>query len=733
MDIKWKNNIKLLCLVVLLSFGLNGTMTGYHLITQQNQFMKTSYFQTFQFEQQLQEFVEYLSLFELSDMTKKAIHVSDEEIYEHRYRFGNLVEQVENIRQQYEARIQQAIAEGKEEVGNALIVERDMKIEDITKNFQSDEHVRQKIVKEKEQKIDDFVKELERYKPRYIRYVDMFTYYFVDQEAGYVYTNLSIGENETVDDLLNDKTMQFMRSYPSVVPADFYHRYLFGQDIQSVLVQGQKLLFSGYVGVPTSLPETSEIMVNKKNFEETKRKIWIFCVVSIIALLCSAFILRKQSIADISVERFTPYYNRLPIDIRAITFLITSFIFLNLITSNQVFSYFHNVFLLGDVVRFSFIAAFFLTVSFIQGKLLYEAWKEKPSYNNTFMYASYCYLRGLFHHLFSKRGIFWKFLILSMLVGGGVAFVILVSIVKHKFLPFALLLLGGIIIVVFLYIIIQMAYFNRIVSQVDDLVKGTVQQELPVKGSGVLGNLASNINTLKQGVQASKREVVKSERLKTELITNVSHDLRTPLTSIITYTELLKQAQLPIDERQSYVEIIDRKSKRLKVLIDDLFEVSKMASGNIELEKTKVDIVQLLQQALAEHNETMSASTLQFRITKPDNPIHVVVDGKKLWRVFDNLIGNILKYSLENTRVYISLVQEQNDVVITFKNVSKFELGRNSEELFERFKRGDISRQTEGSGLGLAIAKSIVDLHEGELDIELDGDLFKVTLKLSIV
>lgn len=110
-----------------------------------------------------------------------------------------------------------------------------------------------------------------------------------------------------------------------------------------------------------------------------------------------------------------------------------------------------------------------------------------------------------------------------------------------------------------------------------------------------------------------------------------------------------------------------------------------------------------------------------------------MVDGKKLWRVFDNLIGNILKYSLENTRVYISLVQEQNDVVITFKNVSKFELGRNSEELFERFKRGDISRQTEGSGLGLAIAKSIVDLHEGELDIELDGDLFKVTLKLSIV
>ncbi|WP_198006911.1 ATP-binding protein [Desulforamulus reducens] len=156
-----------------------------------------------------------------------------------------------------------------------------------------------------------------------------------------------------------------------------------------------------------------------------------------------------------------------------------------------------------------------------------------------------------------------------------------------------------------------------------------------------------------------------------------------------------------------------------------------MASGSIELVKEKVDLVQLLEQALAEHNEAISESTLQFRVTKPDKPVYAIVDGQKMWRVFDNLIGNSLKYSLENTRVYISIKALPNKATIVFKNIAKYELGENIDELFERFKRGDTSRHTEGSGLGLAIAKSIVDLHQGNLDIEVDGDLFKITISLN--
>ncbi|MGG1573383.1 sensor histidine kinase [Fictibacillus sp. NRS-1165] len=278
----------------------------------------------------------------------------------------------------------------------------------------------------------------------------------------------------------------------------------------------------------------------------------------------------------------------------------------------------------------------------------------------------------------------------------------------------------------------KISYFNRIVHHLTELAAGNMEPDLKAKGRSVLAGLARNINTLKHGVKSLQRSEAKSERLKTELITNVSHDLRTPLTSIITYTELLKTHGLDEASREAYVQIIDKKSKRLKVLIDDLFEASKMASGNIELVKTTVDIVQLLQQALAEHDEAIEQSTLQVRMSAKEQPIDVHVDGQKMWRVFDNLIGNILKYSLEGTRVYIAVEKKHGKAHLSFKNVSKYELGGNTEELFERFKRGDTSRHTEGSGLGLAIAKSIIDLHEGNMEVEADGDLFKVSIQLDL-
>jgi len=286
--------------------------------------------------------------------------------------------------------------------------------------------------------------------------------------------------------------------------------------------------------------------------------------------------------------------------------------------------------------------------------------------------------------------------------------------------------------IVILYIIFKYTgYFNTIVKTINELANGKIVDEIEIPGKTIFSQLANDINAIKDGVKLSQREQVKSERLKTELITNVSHDLRTPLTSIITYTDLLKSDDLTEEDRHNYVEIIDRKSKRLKVLIDDLFEASKMATGNIELNKSEIELVQLLQQALAEYDEKIEQSQLQFRVTHDDQPIEATVDGQKLWRVFDNLINNILKYSLPNTRVYISVKNRPDVVEIVFKNVSQFELGDSVDELFERFKRGDKSRHTEGSGLGLAIAKSIIDLHEGEMDIGVDGDLFKVTITLN--
>ncbi|MEH6929224.1 sensor histidine kinase, partial [Priestia megaterium] len=285
-------------------------------------------------------------------------------------------------------------------------------------------------------------------------------------------------------------------------------------------------------------------------------------------------------------------------------------------------------------------------------------------------------------------------------------------------------------VVTLILLILRINYLNKIIISIDQIAAAEWTEPLPIKGKSALTRAAININHIQQQVQTSQHVQVKSERLKTELITNVSHDLRTPLTSIMTYTALLKSQDLNSDEQRAYVEIIDRKSKRLQTLIDDLFEVSKMASGNVELHKDKIDINQLLHQALAEYNEAIEDSTLQLRIQSLEKPIFATVDGQKLWRVFDNLIENILKYSLEQTRVYISVQEINEQVKLTFKNVSKYELNEQADELFERFKRGDTSRQTDGSGLGLAIAKSIIDLHGGELNIEIDGDLFKVTITL---
>jgi signal transduction histidine kinase len=234
---------------------------------------------------------------------------------------------------------------------------------------------------------------------------------------------------------------------------------------------------------------------------------------------------------------------------------------------------------------------------------------------------------------------------------------------------------------------------------------------------------------MKEGFKISLDNRIKNERLKAELITNVSHDLKTPLTSIINYVDLLKRKDLSKEDSQDYVEVLDKKTQRMKVLIEDLFEASKLSSGSVELTIERIDVGALLYQALAEFDEKIKNSSLTFKVNAKKQKFYADLDGNKTWRVFENLISNILKYSQANTRVYIDLEEKQNRVILTMKNVSAYELDFDTGELFERFKRGDQSRSTEGSGLGLSIAKSIVTLQGGKLSIEIDGDLFKVIIE----
>lgn len=281
------------------------------------------------------------------------------------------------------------------------------------------------------------------------------------------------------------------------------------------------------------------------------------------------------------------------------------------------------------------------------------------------------------------------------------------------------------------YLFRRILTFSRILTGAEAIASGRFDHTIVEKGRGNLARLAHLLNNIKQSIKRSVERETKSERLKSELITNVSHDLKTPLTSILNYVDLLKHKDLPPETVASYVEVLDRKTQRLKVLIDDLFEASKMASGSVELAVEHVNVADLLQQALAEFSDKIEASTLTFRV-RVDNPkVTAPLDGRKTWRVFENLISNALKYAMPHTRVHLALTEEADKVVFTINNVAAYELNFDVDEIFERFKRGDTSRNTEGSGLGLAIAKSIVELQGGQLRIDIDGDYFKVRVEFA--
>lgn len=275
----------------------------------------------------------------------------------------------------------------------------------------------------------------------------------------------------------------------------------------------------------------------------------------------------------------------------------------------------------------------------------------------------------------------------------------------------------------------QVKEFDAIKEGVKQVKEGNIHYTIDVPGDGEFAKLAADINTITDGLNKAVFNEIKSERLKSELITNVSHDIRTPLTSIITYVDLLKNEKDPV-KVEEYIEVLDQKSQRLKVLTDDLFEATKASSGNIPVNYEKIDIVSLLTQGLGELDDQIQERQLEFKLSNADDKIYIKADGKLLWRAIENLLLNILKYALQGSRVYIDIIDSGSDITINIKNISAYELNISSDELMERFKRGDESRSSHGSGLGLSIAKSLIEIQQGSFKIEIDGDLFKAIIQM---
>jgi signal transduction histidine kinase len=285
------------------------------------------------------------------------------------------------------------------------------------------------------------------------------------------------------------------------------------------------------------------------------------------------------------------------------------------------------------------------------------------------------------------------------------------------------------------YILLKAAIdYNIITKEIRKIAEGDLNHKIPVTTMHEPAlSLAEYVNNIGDGLSVAVEEKLKSERLKTELIANVSHDIKTPLTSIINYVDLLKKENLTNDKAVGYLDILSSKTWRLKTLIEDLMEASKASSGAITLNLEYLNLVELVKQSIGEFEDRFVSHNLEAVLNMKEEPIYILADGRSTYRIIENIFSNANKYALKGTRIYVDILTVEETVTVSVKNISANKLNINSDELMERFVRGDLSRNTEGSGLGLSIAKSLAALEDAVFDIELDGDLFKAVLKFKRV
>ena len=295
------------------------------------------------------------------------------------------------------------------------------------------------------------------------------------------------------------------------------------------------------------------------------------------------------------------------------------------------------------------------------------------------------------------------------------------------FLLFGWFIERAVLVLLTAYVLLCM---KKLLKAGEELSQGNLDYRVDTaKMRGPLKEHGEQLNRIGEGMNKAVNERMRSEHFRTELITNVSHDIKTPLTSIINYVDLLEKEEIDNEKAREYLEVLSRQSARLKKLIDDLIEASKASTGNLNVSLERCELGVLIDQCAGEYAEKLKAAGLELVVTKPEEPVTIMADGRHMWRVFDNLLNNVCKYAMAGTRVYINLDKEAGRATVTFRNISAQQLNISGEELMERFVRGDSSRNTEGSGLGLSIARSLVQLQKGELELTVDGDLFKVTLK----
>lgn len=445
-------------------------------------------------------------------------------------------------------------------------------------------------------------------------------------------------------------------------------------------------------------------------------------VVAFIFLCCAAGHKKGQT------ELVQSWSNRVPLEIYAGVFVFGEYFCITL--ADQMswnIGGFGDVFWIIVAVVMVLLAGLLLTVAALE---LVTRIKLRILWKNT---LCYWIIRKLFGGVKQVAGfaaehtsLVWK-AVLLIGVNAVLDFIIMLITYEWSGVGIFLFLLKNVVLL--LVALSAVSQLKKLKEAGEHMAKGDLAYRVDTKG--LLWDFkkhGENLNSVGEGLAIAVDERMKSERFKTELITNVSHDIKTPLTSIINYVDLIQKEEVNNEKIEEYLEVLERQSKRLKKLLEDLLEASKASAGTLQVGFETLEAGVFMVQTVGEFEEKTAAQDLELIIKKPEEPVYINADGRHFWRVIDNLMNNICKYAQPNTRVYINLEATSEAVYITFRNTSRYPLNITSEELMERFVRGDESRHTEGSGLGLSIAQSLMELMHGKFDLVVDGDLFKVVL-----
>ncbi len=509
---------------------------------------------------------------------------------------------------------------------------------------------------------------------------------------------------DTSMNLENGNFVEIMKSYNNVLKGNYYV----------------------VATVDTEFPVHDKLYTEKLSYETIQPWYRMACfgafafgLISFILFLDITFMAGKK---EENGEVFLYGFDKIKTEIAALCMGAITILEIFVLNSTRIeyeFSLWNNllVFVYGIILDLSFLAGYLSLVRRIKTGQL---WKNSITYS----------MLSLISQIFRGRKSSTR---MVMMFGGYLIVIIILQIWGYLSGDLWIALVVSVVLSMFLgyYLIRDTLEREKIINGLEEIVSGNLDYKISTEHIHQDNKtIANSINNISNGLKSAVMESTKNERMKTDLITNVSHDIKTPLTSIINYVGLIKREQIDNERVKEYVKILENKSQRLKHLTEDLVEASKISSGNITLQIQRINLVELVYQTAGEFDEKFDAKDLSLILNMPKEPVYVMADGRRVWRIIENLYNNVAKYALTGTRVYADLTVKEDGGCFSIKNISQNQLNFDAEQLTERFIRGDVSRSTEGSGLGLSIAKNLTELQNGKFEIFVDGDLFRATVIL---